>query len=104
MNYRKPLSEPKFTKVTYGKRDYFKSKDVYIFGAGGLEFQFRAFSTFQGEIKGKKANHGKISGGGWPDGPLGRIMKQVGADPIPARKEITAMIRRERDKFFAMFY
>jgi hypothetical protein len=31
-------------------------------------------------------------------------MKQVGAEPIPARKEITAMIRKERNKFFDLFY
>ena len=104
MNYRKPLSEPKFTKVTYGKRDYFKSKDVYIFGAGGLEVQFRTFPAFQGEIIGKSAKHGKISGDGGPKGPIGIVMKQVGADPIPARKEVTTMIRRERDKFFDLFY
>jgi len=104
MNYRKPLSEPKFTKVTYGKRDYFKSKDVYIFGAGGLEVQFRTFPAFQGEIIGKSAKHGKISGDGGPTGPIGIVMKQVGADPIPARKEVTTMIRREKDKFFDLFY
>ena len=104
MNYRKPLPEPVFTKSVYAKRDYFKSKDVYIFGRGGLEIQFRTFPAFQGEIIGKSAKHGKISGDGGPRGPIGIVMKQVGADPIPARKEITAMIRRERDKFFAMFY
>ena len=104
MNYRKPLPEPVFTKSVYAKRDYFKSKDGYIFGRGGLEIQFRTFPAFQGEIIGKSAKHGKISGDGGPRGPIGIVMKQVGADPIPARKEITAMIRRERDKFFAMFY
>ena len=104
MNYRKPLPEPVFTKSVYAKRDYFKSKDVYIFGKGGLEVQFRTFPAFQGEIIGKTAKHGKISGDGGPVGPIGIVMKQVGADPIPARKEITAMIRRERDKFFELFY
>ena len=104
MNYRKPLPEPVFTKSVYAKRDYFKSKDVYIFGKGGLEVQFRTFPAFQGEIIGKTAKHGKISGDGGPVGPIGIVMKQVGADPIPARKEITAMIRRERNKFFELFY
>ena len=50
------------------------------------------------------AKHGKISGDGGPKGPIGIVMKQVGADPIPARKEVTTMIRRERDKFFDLFY
>ena len=104
MNYRKSLPEPVFAKATYAKRDYFKSKDVYIFGKGGLEIQFRTFPAFQGEIIGKSAKHGKISGDGGPTGPIGIVMKQVGADPIPARKKITAMIRRERNKFFDLFY
>ena len=103
INYRKPLPTPKFTKAVYAKRDYFKSKDIYIFGAGGLEIQFRTFPAFQGEIIGKTAKHGKISGDGGPTGPIGIVMKQVGAEPIPARKEITAMIRRERKKFFDLF-
>ena len=104
MNYRKPLPTPKFVKSVYAKRDYFRSKDVYIFGAGGLEIQFRTFPAFQGEIIGKEAKHGKISGDGGPNGPIGIVMKQVGAKPIPARKEITTMIRREKDRFFALFY
>jgi len=104
INYRKPLPEPVFTKSVYAKRDYFKSKDVYIFGKGGLEIQFRTFPAFQGEIIGKSAKHGKISGDGGPTGPIGIVMKSVGADPIPARKDVTALIRRERDKFFELFY
>ena len=104
INYRKPLPEPKFSQVTYGKRDYFKSKDVYILGANGLQIQFRTFPAFQGEIIGRTAKHGKISGDGGPISPIGVVMKQVGAKPIPARKEITGMIRRERDKFFKLFY
>jgi len=104
INYRRPLPEPTFTKAVYAKRDYFKSKDVYIFGAGGLEIQFRTYPAFQGEIIGKTAKHGKVSGDGGPTGPIGILMKQVGAKPIPARKEITQMIRKERDKFFKLFY
>ena len=104
INYRKPLADPQFSKSVYAKRDYFKSKDVYIFGKGGLEIQFRTFPAFQGEIIGKTAKHGKISGDGGPNGPIGVVMKEIGADPIPARKEVTTMIRRERDKFFELFY
>ena len=104
INYRKPLPEPVFSGVTYGKRDYFKSKDVYILGRNGLQVQFRTFPAFQGEIIGKSAKHGKISGDAGPLGPIGLVMSKVGAEPIPARKDITAMIRRERDKFFDLFY
>ena len=104
MNYRKPLPEPKFTKSVYFKKDYFKSKDVYIFGEGGLEMQFRTFPAFQGEIIGKNAKHGKLSGDGGPKGPIGIVMAQSGAEPIPARKEVTSMIRKDRERFFDKFY
>ena len=104
MNYRKPLPEPKFTKSIYFKRDYFKSKDVYIFGEGGLEIQFRTFPAFQGEIIGKDAKHGKLSGDGGPKGPIGIVMSQSGAEPIPARKDVSSMIRKNREKFFDKFY
>tara|TARA_Y100001963_G_C6767461_1_gene443083 strand:- start:100 stop:1464 length:1365 start_codon:yes stop_codon:yes gene_type:complete len=103
INFRKPYKDIKFTKVSYGKRDYFKSKDGYMFFNGG-EVQFRTFPAFQGEIIGKEAKHGKISGDGGPNGPIGIVMKQSGAEPIPARKDITKMIRGDRDNFFKLFH
>ena len=45
-NFKKPFKEPKFTKTSLGKRDYFKSKDGYIFFNGG-EIQFRTFPGFK---------------------------------------------------------
>ena len=102
-NFKKPFKEPKFTKISLGKRDYFKSKDGYIFFNGG-EIQFRTFPAFQGEIIGKDAKHGKISGDAGPLGPIGIVMKKVGANPIPARKDITKMIKSDNDKFFNLFY
>ena len=42
------------------------SKDVYLVTSGGAKIQLRTFSdgtSFQGEIKGKAANQGKIGGG-----------------------------------------
>ena len=68
-NFKKPFKEPKFTKTSLGKRDYFKSKDGYIFFNGG-EIQFRTFPAFQGEIIGKDDKHGKISGDAGPLGPI----------------------------------
>ena len=32
------------------------------------------------------------------------IMKKVGANPIPARRGISNLIRQDKDKFFEMFY
>tara|TARA_R100000742_G_C4279194_1_gene103185 strand:- start:2854 stop:4233 length:1380 start_codon:yes stop_codon:yes gene_type:complete len=103
MNYRKPFKEPNFTRVNFGKRDYFKSKDGYIQFKEG-EIQFRTFPAFQGEIIGKTAKHGKISGDSGPLGPIGKVMRSIGAQPIPARKDITAMIKQQEDEFFQKFH
>ena len=102
-NRKKPFKEPKFTKTTLGKRDFFKSKDGYLFWTGG-EIQFRTFPAFQGEIIGKTAKHGKISGDAGPAGPIGIVMKKSGATSIPPRREITTLIKRDRDEFFQMFF
>lgn len=62
-----------FVSLTVGKRSFENSGDAYIMFDGG-EIQFRTFgSTWQGEIKGKNANMGKISGG-----PINTIMKNNG--------------------------
>jgi len=102
-NWKRPFKEPKFTKTSLGKRDFFKSKDGYLFWTGG-EIQFRTFPAFQGEIIGKTAKHGKISGDAGPTGPIGIVMKKSGATSIPPRREITALIKRDKNKFFQMFF
>lgn len=59
---------PVYTYAGYsvGKKDFFKSGDGYIQYSGG-EIQMRYFSdtpsSWQGEIKGKFANQGKVGGG-----------------------------------------
>jgi hypothetical protein len=103
-NYRKPFKEPKFTKTSLGKRDFFSSKDGYIFGESGLQIQFRTFPAFQGEIIGGKAKHGKISGDAGSSGPIGLVMMAAGANPIPRRKEIEGIIKKDIDKFMQMFH
>jgi len=102
-NWKKPFKEPRFTKTSLGKRDFFKSKDGYLFWREG-EIQFRTFPAFQGEIIGKTAKHGKLSGDSGPTGPIGVIMKKSGATSIPPRREITTLIKRDKDKFFQMFF
>ena len=102
-NYKKPFKEPRFTKTTLGKRDFFKSKDGYMFFSEG-EIQFRTFPAFQGEIIGKVAKHGKISGDGGSTGPIGIVMKKVGAKPIPPRKDVTRMIKSNYNNFMKLFY
>lgn len=62
-----------FESLTTGKRGFLMSGDSYVKFNGG-EIQFRTFgSTWQGEIKGKNANMGKISGG-----PINSILKRNG--------------------------
>jgi len=104
INYKKPFKTPKYTKKSLGKRDFFSSKDGYLFGADGLEMQFRTFPSFQAEIIGRQAKHGKLSGDSGANSPIGKVLTAAGADTIPARSDVTNMIKRENDKFFELFY
>jgi len=71
-----------FKSLTVGKRGFFASGDAYIMYGGG-QIQFRRFgTTWQGEIKGKTANMGKISGG-----PINAILKRNGVN-LKAQNEI----------------
>lgn len=61
---KKDATEKKFNKVEMTQ----DSKDVYIHFTDGTRIQFRGFSGdslsgWQGEVKGSKANQGKIGGG-----------------------------------------
>ena len=62
------------------------SKDAYINFTSGAKMQLRTFSndgtSFQGELKGKTANQGKIGGG-----VLRSILSRNGLDLIPTQKE-----------------
>ena len=104
INYKKPFKAPRYTKKTLGKKNFFAAKDGYIFGAGGLEMQFRTFPAFQAEIIGGKAKHGKLSGDSGITSPIGKVLKAVGVRDFPTRTEVTNMITREKDKFFEMLY
>ncbi len=90
----------KFDSLTTGKRGFLQSGDSYIKFNGG-EIQFRTFgSTWQGEIKGKNANMGKISGG-----PINAIMTRQGIK-IKAQNEIvnkTPALLKEFYKFYKHF-
>jgi hypothetical protein len=62
------------------------SKDAYINFSSGARMQLRTFSndgtSFQGELKGKSANQGKIGGG-----VLRSILSRNGLDLIPSQQE-----------------
>lgn len=103
MNYKKPFKAPRFTNVTYGKRQYWKAKDGYINFNGG-EIQFRTFPTFQAEVIGKSAKHGKVSGGAGSTSLMGQMMIQAGATPIEDQKTLVALFRRDKEAFMQKWY
>jgi hypothetical protein len=98
VNYKAPFKSPKFTKVSYGKRDFFKSKDGYIMYGGG-EIQFRTFPTFQCEIIGKAAKHGKVSQGG-----IDAALYATTTSRLENRKQLEASIKKDREGFLDKFY
>jgi hypothetical protein len=99
VNYRKPFKAPEFIKKTYGKRDFFSAKDGYLFGSGNFELQFRTFPTFQCEIIGNKAKHGKVSFGGISD-----AMKEVVGRPLTEKKVLEQLFKRDPVTFYNQFY
>tara|TARA_R110000764_G_scaffold32536_5_gene73607 strand:- start:565 stop:1872 length:1308 start_codon:yes stop_codon:yes gene_type:complete len=98
VNYKKPFASPKFTKVSYGKRDFFKSKDGYLMYSGG-EIQFRTYPTFQCEIIGRDAKHGKLS-----HGPIDAALYATTRNMTDNRKKLETMIKSDRDGFLKKFY
>ena len=90
----------KFESLTLGLRGFFASQDGYLNFNGG-RIQFRRFgTTWQGEIKGKTANMGKISGG-----PIVNLMKRNNIK-IKPQKDITKKtpsLMKEFYKFYKNF-
>ena len=78
-----------------GNSGFFGSGDGYLFFDGG-KAQFRKFgSTWQGELKGKNANMGKMSGG-----PIKGLLDNItGGDFIPQRE----LLERD-DETLELFY
>lgn len=63
MNVGRNRSTYNFESMTLGLTSFWNSQDGYIYFDGGRA-QFRTFgTTWQGELKGKNANMGKMSGG-----------------------------------------
>ena len=99
VNYKKPFKAPKFTTKTYGKREFFAAKDGYLYFAGKGQIQFRTFPTFQCEIVGNKAKHGKVSYGG-----ISEAMKLAVGRPLTDKKVIERLFKSSPDKFYTQFY
>jgi hypothetical protein len=99
VNYKAPFKSPTFSSVSYGKKDFFKSKDGYLFGSGGLEMQFRTFPTFQCEIIGKAAKHGKVS-----HGPIDSALYATNRNKTENRRQLESSIKSDREGFLDKFY
>ena len=93
-------TRPKFKYtglITNKGPNFFSAKDVYLKFDGG-EIQFRTFApTWQGEIKGKYANQGKVSGG-----PLANIIKRTANKVLTPQRNI-AKRNIDVDKFYTYY-
>ena len=99
VNFRKPFVPPQFTKQTFGKRNFYGAMDGYLYGSGGFQLQFRTFPTFQCEIIGKKAKHGKVSFGGISD-----AMKDAVGRPLTNKKVIEQLLLKNPQQFYDNFW
>ena len=87
--------------ITNKGPNYFSAKDHYIKFNDGGEIQLRTFApTWQGEIKGKYANQGKVSGG-----PIGSIVKRItGKTLTPQRTIRDGIVGTPYMKLFFEYY
>jgi hypothetical protein len=89
-----------YEKYTTGNRGFFGAKDIYIYFTEAGKIQFRTFpETFQGEIKGKKANQGKLS-----YGPIQAILRRLKLPTLHDVKKLRNLIEKNDDKIFQIFY
>lgn len=97
-NVSKDRTSYKFKSTTLGLVDFFKSADGYIYWEDG-HMQIRTFgATWQGEIKGKYASMGKMSGG-----PIAKVCKQyIGKELIPQR-EFTGRTKKDMELFYKWY-
>lgn len=116
VNLNRLVKRPKAQFVNYnmGKTVFYNSMDCYLDGLGPsndtIEIQFRiSGSSFQGEIKGATANHGKVS-----YGPMIIIMKELrmgvhGTGTLYGRSkfdvtELKRKLTEKDDKVLKLFY
>lgn len=95
--------EPKESGVDY--KTYTtsaKAKDAYIDLTNGSRLQLRTFSTdgtsFQGELKGKEANQGKIGGG-----IINTLFVKHNLKPLPKQKQAVQSAKDLDDSFVGRF-
>lgn len=94
-------SDINFIDYTTGTRGFFNTKDIYLSFSQGGKIQFRTFSAFsyQGEIKGKNANHGKIS-----YGPINSILKSLKMPQLTDNKKVKSLLNENDETLLKHFY
>ena len=98
LNVNKDRSTYEFISSTTGLRGFFQSGDGYIMFNGG-KAQFRKFgSTWQGELKGKNANMGKVSGG-----PVIGFVKEYFKKDMTPQRELSVADDATIDQFYEWY-
>jgi hypothetical protein len=89
----------KFESMSTGLRGFFDSGDGYMIFNGGRA-QFRKFgSTWQGELKGKNANMGKMSGG-----PIKALVDYINGSAIfIPQRNLSERNKETMDKFWGWY-
>jgi hypothetical protein len=89
-----------FDKFTTGNKGFFSGKDVYIYFTLDGKIQFRTFpETFQGEIKGKNANQGKLS-----YGPIQGILRNLKLSQLTDVKKLKNGLTKYDLALYKEFY
>lgn len=89
-----------FDRFTTGNKGFFSGKDVYIYFTLDGKIQFRTFpETFQGEIKGKNANQGKLS-----YGPIQTILRQLKLPQLIDIKKLRSGLQNGDPMLLKEFY
>jgi len=90
----------KFENYTTGTQGFFGGKDVYIYFTVDGKIQFRTFpETFQGEIKGKNANQGKLS-----YGPIQSLLRKLKLPQLMDVKVLRSGLEKNDLKIYEIFY
>lgn len=101
-NYDEEKKVIEFDKFTTGSGGFFSSKDIYIYFTINGKVQFRTFSeptSWQGEIKGKMANGGKLG-----YGPIQGVLRSLGLKQLTDVKVLKSAINKMDPIMLKTFY
>lgn len=90
----------KFESYTTGTQGFFGGKDVYVYFTVDGKIQFRTFpETFQGEIKGKNANQGKLS-----YGPIQSVLRKLKLPQLTDVRVLRSGLEKKDMQIYEIFY